>query len=357
VTLRVGVRLPACERADKVAAAAAYAEAAGFDSVWVPDSQLIWRDTFASLALAAVSTRRITLAPGVTNLVTRHVSVVASAARTVQELARGRFVLALGAGRSAAEMIGATSTPTRALEESLNALRTLLSGEAWSFGRVPQRLSGAGGTCPIYLGAAGPRNVQLACAEADGLILTGSLSLAEVTGLAASVRALVAQSSRPDRPFDLVLWMRAHAVDGSARDPRQWKPAVVIAVMNAPPAMADDLGIDPGALGRARGLQSDGTHSAAWAEAVASCDALISDEAAIGFAQRYCLYGTPGDISRRVAALETAGVTTIITTPLAGDTTFSLPYEFMDSLAAAGLIAAAKRPDGPGTVIEEERHE
>jgi alkanesulfonate monooxygenase SsuD/methylene tetrahydromethanopterin reductase-like flavin-dependent oxidoreductase (luciferase family) len=28
---------------DKVAAAAACAEAAGFDSVWIPDSQLLWR--------------------------------------------------------------------------------------------------------------------------------------------------------------------------------------------------------------------------------------------------------------------------------------------------------------------------
>jgi 5,10-methylenetetrahydromethanopterin reductase len=155
VSLRIGVRLPACERADKVAVAAAYAEAAGFDSVWVPDSQLMWRDTFASLALVATATRRITLAPAVTNLVTRHMSVVASAARTVQELARDRFVLALGAGRSAAEMISATSTPTRALGESLNALRTLLSGEGWSFGGMPQQLIGAGGTCPIYLGAVG----------------------------------------------------------------------------------------------------------------------------------------------------------------------------------------------------------
>lgn len=140
--MRVGLRLPACDRADKVAAAAAYAEAAGFDSVWVPDSQLMWRDTFVALSLAAASTTRITLATGVTNLVTRHVSVVASAALTVQELAPGRFMLALGAGRSAAGMIGAASTPTPVLRESLTALRTLLSGGAWPFGGGPQRLAG-----------------------------------------------------------------------------------------------------------------------------------------------------------------------------------------------------------------------
>jgi hypothetical protein len=126
--------------------------------------------------------------------------------------------------------------------------------------------------------------------------------------------------------------------------------------MNASPAIAEDLGIDPAALRRARGLQSDGTHHAAWAEAVASCDALISDEAAVGYAKRYSLFGTPGDISRQAAELETAGVTTIITTPLAGDTTFTLPFDFMDSLAATGLTGTAKHPDGPGTLVGKEQH-
>lgn len=197
--MRIGLRLPACDRADRVAAAAACAEAAGFDSVWVPDSQLLWRDTFVALALAAASTKRITLAPGVTNLVTRHVTVVASAARTVQELAPGRFALALGAGRSAADMAGVPHTPTRELGESLRALRALLSGQTWSFAGAPQRLTGAAGACPVYLGAGGPRNVRLACAEADGIILAGTLSAAVGPAGPTVRRRPVAAGPRPRR--------------------------------------------------------------------------------------------------------------------------------------------------------------
>ena len=337
--MRIGLRLPACDRADRVAAAAACAEAAGFDSVWVPDSQLLWRDTFVALALAAASTKRITLAPGVTNLVTRHVTVVASAARTIQELAPGRFTLALGAGRSAAEMAGVAHTPTGELGESLRALRALLSGQPWSFAARPQRLAGAAGACPVYLGAGGPRNVRLACAEADGIILTGTLSAADVARTATMIRARVEQSSRPGRPFDVVLWLRAYVRDGSPPDPRQWKPAIAIALQNAPEAVAESLGVDRRALRQAGGLHSDGTHPAAWAEAVASCDSLISDDAAIAFAQRYCLYGTHADIRRRIAELERAGVTTLITTPLAGDTSGTLPHEFIDSFPAATLTS------------------
>jgi 5,10-methylenetetrahydromethanopterin reductase len=336
--VRIGLRLPACDRADRVAAAAAHAEAAGFDSVWVPDSQLLWRDTFVALALAAASTTRIALATGVTNLVTRHVTVVASAARTVQELAPGRFTLALGAGRSAADMAGAAHTPARELGESLRALRALLSGQPWPFGGLPQRLTGAAGACPVYLGAGGPRNVRLACAEADGIILAGTLSAADVTRTAAMVRELVARSSHP-RPFDIVLWVRAHVHDGSPPDPRQWKPAVAIALRNAPEDIAGSLGADRRALRQASGLYSDGTHPAAWADAIASCDALITDDAALAYARRYCLYGTRTDIRRRMAELERAGVTTLITTPLAGDTAGTLPDAFIDAFSAAGLTS------------------
>ena len=337
--MRIGLRLPACDRADRVAAAAACAEAAGFDSVWIPDSQLLWRDTFVALALSAASTKRITLAPGVTNLVTRHVTVVASAARTVQELAPGRFTLALGAGRSAADMAGEVHTPARELCESLRALRALLSGQAWSFAGTPQRLTGAVGACPVYLGAGGPRNVRLACAEADGIILAGTLNAADVTRTAAMIRALVARSGRPSRPFDVVLWLRAYVDAGTPSDPRSWKPAVAIALRNAPEDIAEGLGVDQQALRQAAGLHSDGTHPAAWAGAVASCDRLISDDAAIAYAKRYCLFGTQADIRRRMAELERAGVTTLITTPLAGDTAGTLPYEFIDSFAAAGLTS------------------
>jgi hypothetical protein len=37
--------------------------------------------------------------------------------------------------------------------------------------------------------------------------------------------------------------------------------------------------------------------------------------------------------------LERAGVTTLITTPLAGDTAGTLPDEFIDSFAATGLTS------------------
>ena len=42
-------------------------EQTGYDSAWVPDSQMIYSDTYPVLALAAANTSRIWLGPGVTD--------------------------------------------------------------------------------------------------------------------------------------------------------------------------------------------------------------------------------------------------------------------------------------------------
>lgn len=50
--LGIGVRVPACRPATEIASVAARAERIGFDSVWIPASQLLWRDVWTALALA-----------------------------------------------------------------------------------------------------------------------------------------------------------------------------------------------------------------------------------------------------------------------------------------------------------------
>ncbi|MFD8817639.1 LLM class flavin-dependent oxidoreductase, partial [Streptomyces sp. NPDC059627] len=97
--MRVGVRVPPCDRADRVLETVRRAEELGFDDVWFPDSQLLWRDVFTTLTAAALGTDRIGLGTAVTNLATRHPAVVASAARSVAELAPARKIHGLRHGK------------------------------------------------------------------------------------------------------------------------------------------------------------------------------------------------------------------------------------------------------------------
>src|SRR4051794_37468283 len=91
--IRYGIRFPPAVSVREVAESVALCERKGFDVAWIADSQLLWRDVFAAMALAADRTEKITLGTAVTNFVSRHPSVVASAINTVHELAPGRVAL------------------------------------------------------------------------------------------------------------------------------------------------------------------------------------------------------------------------------------------------------------------------
>ena len=77
---------------------AAAAEAAGFTHAWFFDSQLIYSDVYATMALAAEHTSRIVLGTLVSIPSNRLSAVTASAIATINHLAPGRVVLGLGTG-------------------------------------------------------------------------------------------------------------------------------------------------------------------------------------------------------------------------------------------------------------------
>lgn len=104
--MKIGLRVPPCEPLGGMVDIAVDAEAAGFDFMWVPDSQLIWRDLWGTLGAMATGTDRISLGSNVTNSVTRDPSVTAGAAATIVEAAPNRFVLGIGVGDSSVRIMG-----------------------------------------------------------------------------------------------------------------------------------------------------------------------------------------------------------------------------------------------------------
>src|SRR5919199_5132472 len=95
---RFGVELHEYVDAATVLREARQAEALGYASVWLGDSQLIWRELYVLLGAVAATTARVALGTGVTNPITRHPAVTAGALMTLQELSRGRAILGIGLG-------------------------------------------------------------------------------------------------------------------------------------------------------------------------------------------------------------------------------------------------------------------
>ena len=63
------------------------AEEVGFSMVGVADSQSVFREMYATMALCAQTTRRVRIGPSVTNAITRHPAVASAAVST--KTARG----------------------------------------------------------------------------------------------------------------------------------------------------------------------------------------------------------------------------------------------------------------------------
>jgi len=156
------------------------AEDVGFDHIWFGDSHLIWHEVGPYLTAAALSTTRMKVGPLVSNPVTRHPTVVASSLATLGQLFDGRAVLGVGRGDSAVRTLGLPPMKLAEFRDALRLMRRLCRGETAEVHGTTIRLPWMTGTVPVLLAAYGPKVLELAGAEADGLILQlASPSVAE----------------------------------------------------------------------------------------------------------------------------------------------------------------------------------
>jgi alkanesulfonate monooxygenase SsuD/methylene tetrahydromethanopterin reductase-like flavin-dependent oxidoreductase (luciferase family) len=134
------------------------AERGGYEAVFVPE--ITAREAFSTLTLLATRAEHIRLATGVIRIDRRDLRTTALAAATVQEAARGRFVLGVG-----------SRLPIDSTRTFLTDLRRLLAGETVPGPGGPERLDATSGETPLYLAALGSRMCELAGELADGVIL------------------------------------------------------------------------------------------------------------------------------------------------------------------------------------------
>lgn len=218
VDIRVPVGLPVQETADFIASC----ETAGFSGVGVHDHQHSGRDVFLTLALAAQRTSKITLYPATTNPVTRHPSVLASLAHTLEEIAPGRIRLTVGPGYLAVGNIGRPRASLRKMREAIVAMRSLLRGQTVVFNGAETRLRNVSETpTPIFMTAAGPRMIELAGEVADGALMLVGLHPRAVAAARQRLEAGARRSGRDLGDFKTI-FITPMTVDEDGQEARRW---------------------------------------------------------------------------------------------------------------------------------------
>jgi alkanesulfonate monooxygenase SsuD/methylene tetrahydromethanopterin reductase-like flavin-dependent oxidoreductase (luciferase family) len=158
-----------------------HAESLGYDSVWVTDSQMLFSDCYAVLALAARQTRRIRLGPGTAICGTRIPPVHVAAMGTLNRLAPGRVHLGIGTGNTAMRTMGQRPMRIAEYDEYLRVLAALLRGDVVDYrygGRTrpvtmlmrETKYMSLEPKIPLYVSGFGPRAMELAGKHGDGLV-------------------------------------------------------------------------------------------------------------------------------------------------------------------------------------------
>lgn len=147
------------------------AEAAGFDHLWFPDSQLRNGDVFVNCLTAAQHTEQARVGTLLVNPVTRHPSVIAASIAAVDMYAPGRVLLGIGAGDTAVWQVGLRPARVAETESATHIIRSLLAGGAIDLGWTsPSRLM-APRRVPVIVAGSGPRTLRMAGRAADGAVI------------------------------------------------------------------------------------------------------------------------------------------------------------------------------------------
>jgi alkanesulfonate monooxygenase SsuD/methylene tetrahydromethanopterin reductase-like flavin-dependent oxidoreductase (luciferase family) len=164
------------------------AEEAGFTHAWFADSQLVYSDVWATMALAAQNTKRIKLGTLVAVPSNRLAPVTAAAAASINKIAPGRVILGLGTGYTGRNTMGLPAVTLEQFAEYALQVKGLLAGEDVLFRegqrerwiRLIHSKANSGrdeyfnieDPIPVMLAANGPRGQKITGEISDGWITT-----------------------------------------------------------------------------------------------------------------------------------------------------------------------------------------
>jgi 5,10-methylenetetrahydromethanopterin reductase len=318
--ITLGIRLAPIHPHQKLVEAAAQCERAGFDAAWVTDTPLIagrWGDPYVCLALMAEGTKHLRLATGVTNPYMRHFPAVAAAGASLHDLSGGRFILGIGAGNSAARALGFSQGKLGRLREFTRALRTLFREGACTFDDMEQELHPPR-PVPVYVAAMGPKTIEFAGAEADGVIFNVGASIKTLEWAMEILRKGAEKAGRDVSEIEVIAAVHSAAGQDRAMSIRRVRPLIGLFYHLAPHVL-EIAGFPNEATKKTSptNVYPDITHALDLDEASRATE-FIPDEVV----NELALIGTPDKWVSRLLMMEELGVNHV---QIRGPESYSMP--------------------------------
>ena len=191
-----------------------YAEERGFSHAWIPDSHMIWGDTYACMALAAINSKRIKLGTGVAIATNRIPPVTVHSIATINQLAPGRTILGFGTGHTGRRVMGLPPVRQEVFREEVRVIHDLLRGEALyrteglerkiRYLHREHRFINLDDKIPFYVSANGPKTLAMAGEFGDGVITTGIATPERLATVRKHVEAGADKAGRSQKDLPIV---------------------------------------------------------------------------------------------------------------------------------------------------------
>ena len=298
---------------------AAAADRYGYDMVGIADTPGNAMDPWIAATMVAQATTRARVALCVTNLVSRHPAVSASAIGSLELLAPGRAILGIGAGHSGTRNLGMGQSKLDDLEHGLPFLKTLLTGRPASLGEGHSaHIPWIRGTPKVFLAGSGRRTLRLAGRVADGAFVNFGIMAENLRHSEAAVTEGAAQAGRD--PQSVERWQIASLDCNEDATAARARAGAILAFMAG------------GYIFKTSDLSRRGVPEALrapmqelrrrYSTRPGDADARLVDELGLFdyLAGRFAIYGTPAQCLEQLRAARDAGLKRLMfTVSLASD--------------------------------------
>jgi 5,10-methylenetetrahydromethanopterin reductase len=306
-SIEFGINFMPTAPAREVAGWARAVEDHGFSLLGVSDSPSICRELYTTLALCATSTGRIRLGPRVITPASRHPAVAASGAATLEEMAPGRTMLAIGSGDSAAYNVGLRPVSLAGLSEYAQTIRRLLSDGRADYHGATSRFTWSRPRVPIFLAASGPKTLRLAGRIADGVVVRTGIAPDVVRDAIEQVRSGAREAGRDPEAVEMWWWPDANVAESRRQAVAEITMSLAAAGNHLSRFTTEGKHIPPDLVPKVKLLGERYTFDDHVAPGSANCR-LIEELGLVDYlADRFAIAGTPAECVRTIERAVDAG--------------------------------------------------
>lgn len=286
----------------------------GYHSLVMPDTQSIWRELYVTMTIIAMSTERVRLWPAVTNPLTRHPAVAASAIASLDELSGGRVVFNIGSGDSAVYNLGLKGATLATTRSYITAISDLYTHHEATYQGKNIRLMWPLRPVPIYVTAEGPKTLEMAGELADGVLVGTGLQPEIIQDSLHHIEIGAHKSGRNLSDIDIWWFIKWNLDNNRAAAIDEMRMALTASANHAFRFTLEGKHIPDDYKKHIQHLQAEYVFEEHESPGTHSRNAQLVEESGLTeyLAERFTIVGSPSDFRKKIQQLADLGITNLL---------------------------------------------